>query len=110
MAAVKGKPRGRPFPKGVSGNPGGRPKSERAYLVEKYGEDGKSLHDQLDAILGHADTPPHVKVDILKYKLDRHSGKAPQSLAVTSPDGPLTHTVVNNYVAPAPPADGAPAR
>ena len=107
MAAVKGKPRGRPFPKGVSGNPGGRPKSERAYLVERYGEDGKSLHDQLDAILAQDSTPPHVRVDILKYKLDRHSGKAPQSIAVTAPDGELTKTIINNYVAAAPVADAS---
>jgi len=34
VSSTKKKPRGRPFPKGVSGNPAGRPKREveRAYL------------------------------------------------------------------------------
>ena len=49
--AAKKKPRDRPFPKGVSGNPGGRPKSERTFLVERYGEDAASLHDKLEKVL-----------------------------------------------------------
>ena len=102
MTSAKAKPRGKPFAKGQSGNPGGRPKSERAYLVEKYGEDGRALHEAMDAILAGADTPPHVKVDILKYKLDRHSGKAPQSLEVSGPQGEPIKQIINNYaVAPA---------
>ena len=40
------------------------------------------LHDQLDALLNDTATPVHIKVDILKYKLDRLGGKAPQTVDV----------------------------
>ena len=40
------------------------------------------LHDQLDALLNDMATPVHIKVDILKYKLDRLGGKAPQTVDV----------------------------
>ena len=74
---VKGK-----FAPGVSGNPGGRPKSERTYLIAQYGEDGKKLHVQMDSILANRRTPAHVRVDILKFKLERLAGKAPQTVDV----------------------------
>lgn len=70
------------FAPGVSGNPGGRPKSERAYLIAQYGEDGKKLHTQMDQILANVRTPAHVRVDILKFKLERLAGKAPQTVDV----------------------------
>ena len=77
-----GRPYGRPFRPGVSGNPSGRPQGERQLLIARYGEDGAVLHDQLDALLSDTATPVHVKVDILKYKLDRLGGKAPQTIDV----------------------------
>ena len=40
------------------------------------------MHDRLDALLNETATPVHVKVDILKYKLDRLGGKAPQTIDV----------------------------
>lgn len=106
-ATAKKKPRGRPFPKGVSGNPGGRPKSERAFLVERYGEDARSLHEHMDALLESDSTPAHTKVDILKFKIERHSGKAPQSLQLQGdPENPIVK-IVNNYTGQDP---SAPAR
>jgi len=77
------------FKPGQSGNPGGRPKGERAYLQKRYGEDAASLHERLDRLLDHAKTPPHVKADILKFKLERHSGKAAQPVNVDGPMVPL---------------------
>lgn len=70
------------FAPGVSGNPGGRPKSERHYLIEQYGEDGKALHVMMDAVLASDRTPANVRVDILKFKLERLAGKAPLTVDV----------------------------
>lgn len=78
---VSGRVNGK-FAPGVSGNPGGRPKSERNYLIAQYGPDGETLHALMDQILANDRTPPHVRVDILKFKLERLAGKAPQTVDV----------------------------
>lgn len=57
------------------------------YLVERYGEDARVLHEQMDKLLKHKKTPPHVKAEILKFKIERHSGKAAQSVGVTGAHG-----------------------
>ena len=89
----------RGFQPGVSGNPGGRPKSERTLLVAMYGEGGKTLHDQMDRILADAATPAHVKVDILKFKIERMFGKAPQAVQVSGdPEGVPIRTVIHQYM------------
>lgn len=74
-------PNGKFLP-GVSGNPSGRPKTgERAFLMAQYGADAAVLHERLDALAKHKKTPPHVKAEILKFKIERHSGKASQTIA-----------------------------
>ena len=87
MGTAKKRPRGRPFPKGVSGNPGGRPKSERAYLVEQHGEAGEKVYERLMAIRDASDTPAKLKAEIDMFILERMNGKAPQSIAVTGEGG-----------------------
>lgn len=77
----------RPWQPGQSGNPSGRPKGERRYLVERYGDDAKVLHEQMDKLLRHRKTPAQVKNDILKFKIERHSGKAPQTMEHTGEGG-----------------------
>ena len=56
-------------------------------MVELYGEDGKTLHEGLDWLLASETTPPHVKVDILKFKLERLGGKTPQAIDVAGSVG-----------------------
>lgn len=55
-------------------------------LQATYGEDAAALHAQMDVLLADAKTPPHVKVDILKFKIERISGKTPQALTLGGPD------------------------
>lgn len=71
----------------MSGNPSGRPKGERAFLVAQYGEDAAVLHERLDKLAANKKTPAHVKAEILKFKIERHSGKAPQNVGITGADG-----------------------
>ena len=88
---VTAKPRGRPFKKGQSGNPGGRPKGERDYLVQRHGEDARDLHERLDKLADDKDSPAGVRATILMWKVERHSGKAPATLGDLPLDrGPVT--------------------
>lgn len=67
-------------------------------LVAKYGDDGAALHEAMDAVLADPETPAHVKVDILKFKMERHSGKTPQAVSVSGPEGGPIRQIINRYV------------
>lgn len=75
------------FPKGVSGNPGGRPRSDRSYLVQKYGEDGKALYDRLERLATGKKTPVNTKADIYKFLIERLHGKAAQRVGFDGANG-----------------------
>jgi hypothetical protein len=61
---------GRPFPKGVSGNPGGRPKG----IAAKAREHTETALDVL--VAGMADNDARVRIAAAKEILDRGYGKA----------------------------------
>ena len=84
--------RGRPFLKGTSGNPAGRPPSGRSlaeYIRALSGEDGRLYADCLHAMATAEDQPARVRIAALAVLLDRGFGKAPQPIAADS-EGPRT--------------------
>ncbi len=72
------KRRGRPFPKGVSGNPGGRSKTLAAIREEHMKDVPSVLKALLLTALSKRDTA--VGVAAAKEFLDRVTGKAPQPI------------------------------
>ena len=104
-------PEGRPFPKGVSGNPGGRPKGLAEAVKAKVGKDGKKLVEALYAIaLG---TPKQIEdafgrpLDVqvkdrreaVKELLDRGFGRPMQALELTGADGaPMAVTTIARVI------------
>lgn len=53
----KGKPRGKPFPKGTSGNPGGQSKEKRAFLERLEAEDAATIYDSFMALVSEGNAP-----------------------------------------------------
>ena len=78
--ATKAKPRGRPFPKGVSGNPGGRPKTipEVKEILKAASPDAaRTLVELLNS------EKDSIRLAAAQDILDRTQGKAIQMQAVT---------------------------
>ena len=76
-AKPKRKVRGRPFPKGVSGNPGGRPKRvhELVALARGFSEEGLL---KLAEMMRSKDVPPNTVLAAINSLLDRGMGKPTQ--------------------------------
>ena len=72
------------FKKGVSGNPGGRPK--KPVELELYAKDAPK---KLRAIADDPATPVKIKADIEKFFYEAVYGKAPQAIDL---DGKLENT------------------
>src|SRR5262249_36920605 len=79
-AKPKRKPRGKPFPKGVSGNPGGRPKQvhELVALARGFSEEGLL---KLADIMRSKDVPPNIVLAAINSLLDRGMGRPTQVTA-----------------------------
>ncbi|MFN9029515.1 MAG: hypothetical protein ACK54C_00105 [Betaproteobacteria bacterium] len=80
-AASATKPRGRPFPKGVSGNPAGRPK-----VPEHVREACRALTDKavqtLRVVMDDGDAPAAARVSAANAVLDRAWGKPESDVRV----------------------------
>lgn len=72
------------FVKGVSGNPGGRPK--KPIEIEKYAKEAPA---KLRAIADDPDTPVKIRADIEKFFYEAVYGKAPQAIDL---DGKVENT------------------
>jgi hypothetical protein len=84
------KKRGRPFPKGVSGNPTGRPRATEEYKDAMTRLDAKAISG-LEEIL---DDHEHKKfADVCMYVVNRNHGKPPERMQLSGPnEGPIATT------------------
>src|SRR5690606_40472321 len=82
----KGKPRGRPWPKGVSGNPGGRPR-EVGHVRELARQHTEEAIQALVAVMRDPDQPGRARVAAAEAPLDRGWGGPPQAPAISGPRG-----------------------
>jgi hypothetical protein len=87
---------GRPFPKGQSGNPGGRPKAlhEVIELARSYAPDAIRT---LASVMLDEESPPAARIGAASAILDRGFGKAPQSIQMSGLYAePIEHQEVTN--------------
>ena len=77
------KARGRPFQKGASGNPAGRPRSGESiaeYIRQLAGADGRVYIDKLHALATGEDTDTRAVLAAIGLLLERGFGKPPQTV------------------------------
>jgi len=74
---------GRPFPKGVSGNPGGRPKGLARYVRELVGDDGRSIADFMLRVLEDESEKTETRMEAARWLADRGFGKAQQQVELS---------------------------
>jgi uncharacterized protein DUF5681 len=67
---------GRPFRKGVSGNPGGRPRGLARYVRELVGDDGRRIADFMLDVLDDETERTETRMQAAAWLADRGFGKA----------------------------------
>jgi hypothetical protein len=87
---------GRPFPKGSSGNPGGRPKGLARYVRELVGADGRGIADYMLSVLGDEAERTETRIQAATWLADRGFGKAPATMN-TGDGGPAVIKVVSCF-------------
>lgn len=78
--------RGRPFPKGVSGNKSGRPRNPFGELIRKETKDGKELVDKALSIMRNSDDDD-VILKALVFLRDTGWGKPVSTLELKDAEG-----------------------
>jgi len=82
---------GKGFLPGQSGNPGGRPRSERKLLEQLYGEDGHKVYQRLELLRQDKATPARLKAQIDFFIIERLHGRVPQSVNLGSSFDPAAY-------------------
>ena len=77
------------FLPGVSGNPTGRPKSERGLLRTMFGDDGRVVFQRLEALRAHPKTSSKLRATIDFFIIERMFGRAQQHVDVDGGAGLL---------------------
>jgi hypothetical protein len=77
---------GRPFVKGKSGNPGGRPKGLARSARELVGENGRALADFWFEVLQDTDAKMADRLEASRLLADRGWGKAPSFMPIEEED------------------------
>lgn len=72
----------RPWRAGESGNPGGRPRGERALLQRMCGRDGRKVFARLEELRNDPKTPKRLQMQIDFFVIERLFGRAPQMVGV----------------------------
>jgi hypothetical protein len=90
---------GRPFPKGVSGNPGGRPKGLGRYVPELVGGDGRRIADFMLSVVEDETERTETRLKAAEWLADRGFGKAP-ARAEAAEDEATTIVVESMFAEP----------
>jgi hypothetical protein len=86
----------KPFPPGVSGNPGGRSKGLQRRVRELVGDDGDKLAQFLFDVVSDTSEKTGERIEAAKILLERGWGKAPIAIET---DSPATFVLLSAFAA-----------